>query len=118
MPRFVILQHDDPRGLHWDLMLETGSVLATWALPLPPNRNHEFPAQSLADHRAAYLDYEGPVSNGRGKVVRWDTGTYQLIEQTDGRLTLNLSGDKLVGQAELTRLSDGADRWQFRLTVH
>lgn len=97
-------------------MVETGSVLATWALPLPPNRNHEFPAQSLPDHRITYLEYEGPVSDGRGSVVRWDTGTYELVEQTDGRLVLNLSGDKLVGQVELTRLSDESDQWQFRLT--
>ena len=116
MPRFVVLQHDGPRGLHWDLMVETGSVAATWALPLPPNSNHEFPAQSLADHRVKYLEYEGPVSGGRGTVVRWDAGTYELVERTEGRLVAKLSGEKLIGQVELTLLSGQPGRWQFRLT--
>ena len=35
MPRYVILQHDTPPGyprpLHWDLMLEQGRTLRTWA---------------------------------------------------------------------------------------
>jgi hypothetical protein len=96
-------------------MLETGSVLATWALPLPPNSNHEFPAQSLPDHRLEYLDYEGPVSGDRGGVVRWDGGTYEVLEQTDERLAVRLCGDKLIGRAELARLSGRPDRWQFRL---
>ena len=116
MPRYVVLQHDGPRGLHWDFMVETGSALATWALPLPPNSNHEFPAKSLADHRVEYLEYEGPVSGGRGTVVRWDAGTYELVERTEGRLVVSLSGEKLIGRVELTRLSGGSDRWQFRLT--
>ena len=117
MPRYVVLQHDAPRGLHWDFMLETGSALVTWALPLPPNANHESPAQSLADHRIDYLEYEGPVSDGRGTVVRWDAGTYELIERTDNRLVARLFGEKLIGQVELTRLPGRSDRWQFRLTA-
>ena len=116
MPRFVVLQHDSPRGLHWDFMLETGSVLATWALPLPPNPNHELPAQSLPDHRTEYLEYEGSVLGNRGSVVRWDRGTYQLVKRTDERLVVILTGDKLRGQVELTRLSGQSDRWQLRIT--
>lgn len=115
MPRFVVLQHDSPDGLHWDFMLETGSMLATWALPLPPNVNHECPAQSLADHRTEYLEYEGPVSDGRGTVVRWDAGTYEPVERTDGCLVVRLCGEKLIGRVELTRLPDRSGGWQFRM---
>ena len=97
-------------------MLETGSVLATWALPLPPNANHEFPAESLADHRIEYLEYEGPVSGDRGAVVQWDAGTYQAVEQTDQRLVVTLAGEKLTGRAELVRRSGEPNGWQFRLT--
>jgi hypothetical protein len=39
MSRFAILRHDSPRGLHWDLLLETGDTLATWALPQVPEAN-------------------------------------------------------------------------------
>ncbi|NUQ64853.1 MAG: hypothetical protein HUU20_20510 [Pirellulales bacterium] len=72
MPRFVVLEHDSPRGLHWDFMLESGDALATWALPEPPDAAAELAAESLPDHRPAYLDYEGPIASNRGTVRRWD----------------------------------------------
>ena len=97
-------------------MLETGSVLATWALPTPPNADHAFPAQSLADHRIEYLEYQGPVSGGRGTVAQWDAGTYDLVERTEGHLVARMSGEKLIGQVELTRLSGQSGQWQFRPT--
>ncbi len=117
MPRFVVLQHDSPRGLHWDFLLETGSLLATWALPLPPSMNHEFPAESLPDHRIDYLEYEGPVSGDRGSVVRWDAGSCQVLEQSDRRLLVTLAGEKLIGRAELTRRAEASNGWKFRFTA-
>ena len=78
MPRFVILRHDAPQGLHFDLLLEASGVLRTWALPQPPDSGVEMECEALPDHRMAYLDYEGPVSGGRGTVDRWDWGTYGL----------------------------------------
>ncbi len=74
MPRFVILCHENHRGAHFDFMLESGDVLKTWALPQPPASGVEIECEALADHRLAYLDYEGPVSGGRGSVARWDRG--------------------------------------------
>ena len=35
MPRFALLIHDAPRGMHYDFFLEVGDVLKTWALPQP-----------------------------------------------------------------------------------
>jgi hypothetical protein len=79
MPRFVILEHDHPR-LHWDLMLEVGSVLKTWRLAKAPETPGEMiEAVSIGDHRIFYLDYEGPVSGERGNVKRWDAGTYETL---------------------------------------
>lgn len=82
MPRFVILRHElpptDTRGLHWDLMLENAETLWTWALPQEPvGERMEMIAARLPDHRPAYLDYEGAVSNQRGTVRRWDAGTFE-----------------------------------------
>ena len=74
MPRFVILEHDHP-VLHWDFMLEAGDVLRTWRLSAPPIRGAIVAAERIGDHRRLYLDYEGPVSDGRGNVVRWDAGS-------------------------------------------
>ncbi len=85
--RFVILRHELPptstRGSHWDLMLENQGVLLTWELPnLPPGplpaSFEQLGIRRLPDHRIDFLEYEGPVSNGRGTVQRVDFGNYQL----------------------------------------
>ena len=103
MPRFVILEHDSPGGLHWDLMLEQGGVLLTWALSEPPQAARNVPAEALSDHRLAYLDYEGPISGGRGSVTRWDQGTYELEHRSDDELAVVLAGRRLAGRATLSR---------------
>ena len=113
MPRFVILQHDAPQGLHWDFMLETGGSLATWALAAPPDSPQIVAADSLADHRLAYLDYEGPVSGGRGSVKRWDAGTYQPERRDAAEVVVALHGTRLIGKATLRRSADRPGGWQF-----
>ena len=116
MPRFVVLQHDSPRGLHWDFMLETGDVLATWALPVPPNCAVKITAESLPDHRLLYLDYEGVISGGRGSVMRWDWGTYEIQSQTDSEWAVHLTGQRLQGDAHLSQLPDNPKEWHFTFT--
>ncbi len=112
MPRFVVLEHDGPRGLHWDFMLETGEVLATWALPQPPDAGSDLSAESLPDHRPAYLDYEGPVSGDRGSVVQWDSGTYELRRRSGSGWTVSLQGKRLRGTA-IVMQSHGPTSWRF-----
>ncbi len=113
MPRFVILQHDGPEGLHWDFMLETGPSLAAWALPQAPGSAERIAARALPEHRLAYLDYEGPVSGGRGTVTRWDEGSYEVERQAEGLLVVVLSGKRLTGRATLERTCEGPEAWQF-----
>jgi DNA polymerase Ligase (LigD) len=106
MPRFVILEHDHPE-LHWDFMLEAGGALRTWRLARPPEMAGAIiDAVALADHRLAYLDYEGPVSGGRGSVKRWDAGHYE--HEADA---LRLDGMRVRGVVRLTAL--GGDRWHL-----
>jgi hypothetical protein len=112
MPRFVVLEHDHP-FLHWDLMLETGSVLRTWRLAAPPQPAAPVEATPLGDHRPIYLDYEGPVSGGRGTVTRWDSGTYDWIEERPERLEVRLEGIRLRGRLLLERT--GATSWRARV---
>src|SRR6476619_1195636 len=76
MPRFVILEHDWPTR-HWDFLLEAGPELKAWRLLAEPRYETDIPAEPNADHRLLYLDYEGPVSGGRGTVTRWDAGTFE-----------------------------------------
>jgi hypothetical protein len=113
MPRFAILRHEDPRGLHWDLLLETGAVLRTWALPQAPGPGVEMTARALPDHRLLYLDYEGPISGDRGAVSAWDRGVYGCQQQSDAELAIELSGGRIRGRATLRRVPGTADQWQF-----
>jgi hypothetical protein len=88
-PRTVLLVHTLPRGhAHIDWMLDIPSVTYPVAPPAPaPTPEHRlqtfrvvaridsvpyapFLAVPLPLHRAAYLAYEGPVSNARGEVRR------------------------------------------------
>jgi DNA polymerase Ligase (LigD) len=106
MPRFVVLTHDHPT-LHWDLMLEEGDGLRTWRLADPPDTDGPIAAEALPDHRVTYLDYEGPVSGGRGMVKQWDHGTYEVIDSTEGQLVVRFAGRKLSGTAAITQTRNG-----------
>jgi hypothetical protein len=112
MPRFVILEHDHPE-LHWDLMLESGCVLWTWRLASHPYFGQPIRAVRTFDHRLIYLEYEGPISGGRGAVVCWDRGTFSWDTQTEERIQVRLEGDVLRGVLRLD-LMDGED-WQVEL---
>jgi hypothetical protein len=115
MPRFVILQHDAPAGTHFDFMLASGDVLKTWQLPEPPRPHVSIECEALADHRLAYLDYEGPVSGDRGSVTRWDCGDYTIEQQNDTVWIVRLAGNETKGTATLRRLPGTSARWQFEL---
>lgn len=114
MPSFVVLIHDYP-SLHWDFMLEKEARLRTWRLAKGPLEPGPIEAEALADHRLAYLDYEGPVSGNRGSVRRLDRGEYTLIEETSSRVAIQIAGAVLAGAAVLQR--DGeSSYWTFVLT--
>jgi hypothetical protein len=101
MPRYVILQHDSPRVLHFDFMLEWGDALRTWELLEEPQPGAEMRARPLPDHRLLYLDFEGPLSGNRGQVSRWDRGTYELISDAPECCKVHLSGTRCQGPLTL-----------------
>ncbi|MBI5360130.1 MAG: hypothetical protein HZA48_06050 [Planctomycetes bacterium] len=113
--RFVVLQHTDSMGVHYDIMLEKEGALETWKAMNPPNYYacHPSFAQKIANHRTAYLDYEGEISGNRGKVTRWDKGTYRIIERTENRLTVYLTGQKGSGTFNFIRrpVKDDENAW-------
>ena len=113
MPRFVLLEHDHPH-VHWDLMLERDASLRTWRLSAPPTQAAAIQAEALADHRLAYLDYEGPVSGNRGTVTRWDAGDYRVYNETPGRIEIELEGARIRGIAMLTREGEHETQWQLQ----
>ncbi|MFN0055191.1 MAG: DNA polymerase ligase N-terminal domain-containing protein [Planctomycetales bacterium] len=113
MPRFVILIHDYPH-LHWDFMLEKEAALRAWRLAAEADHSGPIGAQPLPEHRLAYLDYEGPVSGGRGTVTLWDQGEYVATVDEDDRVEVELRGKRIAGTARLTRDHSGTD-WTFQL---
>lgn len=110
--RFVVLRHDSPRGLHWDLMLAAEGVLRTWALAEEPAVGSACTAEQLPDHRLAYLDYEGEVSGGRGFVARYDQGIYSVRKDDAQGLVVELRGSRLCGTAVLVPRGED-QRWRF-----
>lgn len=113
--RFAILEHDHPT-LHWDVLIEDGDALRTWAVDAAIMPGRELPARALAPHRRVYLDYEGPISGGRGSVRRWDAGECDVIVWESDRAVIDLRGGQVAGRAEIRRLGDDPTRgWAFRL---
>ena len=118
MPLFVLLEHRW-NGLHYDLMLETepGGCLRTWAIDEEVVAGKNLQARELPAHRAIYLDYEGEVSGGRGRVKRLDRGEYEPRQWAEDVIRVRLAGDQLVGEIELRRAWEGSPTpaWSFRL---
>ena len=115
MPRYVILEHDHP-FLHWDFMLEAGTGLRTWRLATPPEPGQVIAATPLGEHRRLYLDYEGPLSGDRGRVVRWDAGTFRWLTDTGDRIVVQLQEGRVHGTVLLERT--GTADWTFRLAAN
>ncbi len=113
MPRFALLSHDSPRGLHYDFLLEKDDVLKTWALPRLPEPGVEIECEALPDHRPLYLDYEGPITDGRGTVARWDRGEFVVHAWGEREIHVELAGTKLAGRVALRRVPESATQWQF-----
>ena len=118
MPRFVLLEHNW-NGVHWDLMLEAGEALRTWAIDQPIVSGRDLPARALGDHRKIYLEYEGEVAGNRGWVKRVEAGTYRVLEWSDDHVRVELFGAQLVGEVDLRRLAEGSGEsgscsWVFR----
>ena len=108
MPRFVILTHNHPIW-HWDFMLEQDGVLRTWRLETDPSAAGPINATQLPEHRLHYLNYEGPVSGGRGEVHQWDYGNYQLLpKDASSDFAVRLCGTKLNGIAQIQSTVEGA----------
>lgn len=117
MPRFAILEHtgapDDPAGIHYDLLIESGAVCRTWRLAaIPQAGGPPVPAVELPPHRLAWLDHvAGAVSGGRGFARRVDWGFYEPVAAaafgTDPGVMVDvqLQGDRIAGRFML-RLHD------------
>ncbi|MGI6296230.1 MAG: DNA ligase D [Armatimonadota bacterium] len=114
---FVVNEHHATH-LHFDLRLEIGGVLKSWAVPKGPSMNPKEKrlAVMVEDHPLDYLDFRGKIEDGNygaGEVEIWDSGTYQLIEYDldKGKVLFQLAGVKLKGEFHLVRLKSSNDEW-------
>jgi len=117
MSFFVIHEHHAKR-LHFDLRLEIGGVLKSWAIPKGPSMNPEEKRLAILvdDHPLEYGNFEGVIPEGMygaGTVVIWDKGRFEIKEGTleRGRLTIKFYGKKLKGAFAFAKMSGRDKEW-------
>ncbi len=119
--RFVVLEHANHDGRHFDLLIETDGRLASWKSGPPPEEaaDHSLSCARIADHRMIYLDYEGPISGDRGHVRRHDAGVCVIEHVAPNSWQVRFEGQRLAGRFVLSRSrADGEvvdeDEWRLR----
>jgi hypothetical protein len=125
---FVVQEHHDAAGVHWDLMLrrpagpatDDDAVLATWrlsVLPLPENLLQPQSARALPDHRMRYLTYEGPIGNNRGWCRIVDRGDYERLDSDPDpdSWRIRCAGRRLSGNFVLKKTGD-PDAWTIQIS--
>jgi bifunctional non-homologous end joining protein LigD len=114
-PRFVVQEHH-ARRLHWDLRLEHGGALASWALPrgVPRHPDENRLAVRTEEHPLEYLEFEGDIPKGEygaGEMNIWDRGTYEPEKFRDDEVIATFHGERLRGRYALFRTR--GDNWMI-----
>jgi bifunctional non-homologous end joining protein LigD len=119
---FVVQKHAATR-LHYDLRLEMGGVLKSWAVPkgISPDPVDKKLAVHVEDHPVDYVEFEGIIPEGEygaGEMIVWDIGRWVPLEDPaegleSGKLLFELRGHKLRGVWTLVKLqkSDTGKEW-------
>jgi bifunctional non-homologous end joining protein LigD len=99
---FVIQEHH-ARSLHWDVRLERGGVLVSWAVPkgLPLHPKDNRLAVHTEDHPIDYGSFQGAIPSGEyggGNVILWDRGRYELEKWTDREVKVVFHGGRAEGR--------------------
>jgi DNA ligase D-like protein (predicted 3'-phosphoesterase) len=111
---FVVQEHRSTTH-HFDLRLELGGAMCSWAVPKGPSLDPSVKrlAVQVADHRLTRDAFEGRTDSGG--VVVWDRGDYeqggrvpwpQALER--GHAVFVLRGEKLRGGFALQRTRPGS----------
>jgi bifunctional non-homologous end joining protein LigD len=117
---FVVHKHG-ARRLHYDLRLELGGALVSWAVPKGPSRDpaDKRLAVHVEDHPLEYADFEGVIPEGNygaGTSIVWDRGAWIAIEDPmtgleKGKLLFELRGYKLRGTWTLVKIKKSENEW-------
>lgn len=107
--RFCLQRHQASR-LHYDLRLELGSALLSWAVPKGPTLQAlgKRLAVRTEDHPLKYLEWEGNIPKGNygaGTMMVFDVGYWEPVLETEpnlalkqGELKFRLWGQKVAGE--------------------
>ncbi len=117
---FVVQEHA-ATAHHFDLRLEVGGVMRSWAVPKGPSLDPAVKRMAIevGDHGMGHNTFEGRI--GDGGVIVWDRGTYEqggrvpwpeALER--GHAVFVLHGEKLAGGFALQRTRRG-DKPQWLL---
>lgn len=118
---FVVQLHAAQKT-HYDLRIELGGVLLSWAVPKGPSLDPAIKRMAVRteDHPLEYADFEGLIPKGNygaGAMIVWDRGTWApFADAADdpraaierGVLHLELRGYKLRGHFMLVRSDEAA----------
>lgn len=121
--RFVVQKHW-ARNLHYDLRLEIGPVLVSWAVPKGPSKDPRVKrlAIHVEDHPLDYLLFEETLPAGEygaGEVIVWDFGEFEVVGRegddaavalSEGLVRFALSGKKLRGQWVIIKTKMGGGK--------
>jgi bifunctional non-homologous end joining protein LigD len=112
------VQRHHARQLHYDLRIEIGGVLKSWAVPKGPtlDPDEKRMAVLVEDHPMEYATFEGVIPKGNygaGSMMLYDHGSYEVIGEPAaeaqlqrGDFKFRLHGHKLRGDFALVRTRD------------
>ena len=111
---FVVQEHQ-ATAHHFDLRLEVGGTMRSWAVPKGPSMDPAVKrlALEVEDHQLSHNEFEGQLDGGAAIV--WDRGSYEqggrvpwpeALER--GHAVFVLHGEKLRGGFALQRTRPGA----------
>ncbi len=118
---FVVQEHA-ATAHHFDLRLEVGGVMRSWAVPKGPSLDPAIKRMAIevGDHALSHNTFEDTL--GGGGVIVWDRGTYEQggrvawPEALDrGHAVFVLHGEKLRGGFVLQRTRGRGEKAQWLL---
>ncbi|MBU2497090.1 MAG: 3'-phosphoesterase [Nanoarchaeota archaeon] len=113
--RVYVIQFHRSKKAHYDLRLQFGNKLKSWAVPKKPSVKigEKRLAVQVADHSLGYASFQGEIKEGYGKgtVKIWDKGTYILLEKTPKKILIEIKGNKLKGKYALIKFRE--KNWLF-----
>lgn len=107
---FVVHRHHASR-LHYDLRLEQGGVLTSWAVPkgLPPRPGIKRLAVRVEDHPLEYVNFEGAIPKGEyggGMMWKFAQGRYEITKQKKDGFYFRLQSRELNAEYRTHQTKD------------